>query len=99
MRSVDVADGPELAERSPTMQIFAVVIVAIAATWTAVVGGRAVSAARFNRALRAYADPISIGTEAFPQNDEPRARERNRYHDHGDPRPRRRRRVPEQRAS
>ncbi|MDQ1478667.1 MAG: hypothetical protein QOE62_3896 [Actinomycetota bacterium] len=81
------------------MQIFVVVIFVIAATWTAVVGGRAVSAARFNRALRAYADPISIGTEALPQKEEPRARERNRYRDHGDPWSRPHSQVPEQRVS
>jgi hypothetical protein len=52
------------------MQVFVLVFLVIAATWIVVVGGRAAAAARFNRALRAYADPIAAPTEGSGQNDE-----------------------------
>jgi hypothetical protein len=52
------------------VQMFVLGFLVIVATWIVVVGGRAAAAARFNRALRTYADPIALGTAGSPQNDE-----------------------------
>ena len=81
------------------MQMFAVAMFAIAATGIAIFGGRAVSAARFHRVLRAYADPIPVVVEHSSTNEEARVWERDRSRHRRDAGREPRSQVPEQRVS
>ncbi|MDQ1382846.1 MAG: hypothetical protein QOG65_225 [Actinomycetota bacterium] len=81
------------------MQMFAVAMFAIATTGIAIFGGRAVSAGRFHRVLRAYADPIPVLVEHSSTNEEARVWEGNRSRHRRDPGREPRTQVPEQRVS
>ena len=49
------------------IQLFEIALLAAAATGIAVFGARAVTAARFSRALRAYAEPVPLRSDVSPQ--------------------------------